>query len=90
MRSDDPVPLSSPAPGTAIDILHVVQTHERLDLKVALAYARAAGIPLFESELRALANLEPLADPRAMQRLVAELDPDARVLLDAIIARLAG
>jgi glyoxylase-like metal-dependent hydrolase (beta-lactamase superfamily II) len=72
-----------------MDILHVVQTHERLDLALALAYVRAAGIPLFESELRALANLEALDDPRAMQRLVAELEPDARVLLDAIIARLA-
>lgn len=72
----------------ALEVLREVQAVEQLDVRQALAYAWAAGIPLFESELRMLANAEELEDTRAMTRLLGELQPDARVLLDAIIARL--
>ena len=72
----------------ALDVLREVQAVEQIDVRQALAFAWEAGIPLFESELRTLANADTLDDTRAMTRLLGELQPDARVLLDAIIARL--
>jgi hypothetical protein len=70
------------------DLLREVQSAEQLTVEEALALARRANIALFESELRVLASLDLLEEQSAMQRLLSRVSPEARVLLDVILAKL--
>jgi hypothetical protein len=70
-------------------VLERARARDQLTIGEAHALLREAGVAILESELAALVGEDQLENPTPMRQAVADLDAEARVLLDVVLDRIS-